>query len=201
MRYLLRMQVGKYVLFPESPEQNPPFSVAQCHVGFSSPSSAQSFLLDGIYGRFYCSCHVCVWTVKCNRNSISWHSRSLVMTSAGKCQKVSRSGFICSGLTLLPIKIAKVGLWCQWDSIKPFLRCLWSLYLSLHHSHAAATGRRSGVVQGNASPPNTIEGREMGVLSVLIEMGHWSEIPGGPAGMDCPWAGVIFVVLHMGRIQ
>lgn len=58
----------------------------------------------------------------------------------------------------------------------PLLRC----------SHAAAKGRRSGVVQGNENPPNNIEGREMGVLSVLIEMGHWSEIPGVPAGMDCP---------------
>lgn len=24
------------------------------------------------------------------------------------------------------------------------------------------------------------------VLSVLIEVGHWSEIPGVPAGLDCP---------------
>lgn len=165
MRYLLRMQVGKYVLFPESPEQNYPFYVAQCHVGFSSPSSAQSFLLDGIrgiYGRFYCSCHVCVWTVKCNRNSISWHSRSHVMTSAGKCQKVSRSGFICSGLTLLPIKIVRVGLWCQWDSIKPILRCLWSLYLFC----TAHMRQQKGGEVGSC--------REMRILRITLKAGRWA---------------------------
>ena len=41
-------------------------------------------------------------------------------------------------------------------------------------------------MQGNESPPNTIEDKEMGVLSVLIEVGHRSEIPGVPAGLDCP---------------
>lgn len=41
-------------------------------------------------------------------------------------------------------------------------------------------------MQGNESPPNTIENVEMGTLSVLIEVGYWSEIPGVPAGLDCP---------------
>ena len=151
---LLRVQVGKCVLSPESPEQSPAFCIAHCHAGFSSPSSSQSFLLDGIstYGRFYCSCRVRVWIVKRNRNSVSWHSLSLVMTSAGKHQKVPRSGFICSGLTLLPIKTVRVGFWCQWGSVKPILRRLWSLSCSLCGSHAAVTGRRSSVMQGDESP-------------------------------------------------
>lgn len=136
MRILPRMQLGKYVLSPESPEQNSYFWVAHCSVGFSSPYSTLSFLVSriSIYGGFYCSYHVCVWTVKCNRNSIFWNSLSLLMTSAGKHQKLYRSGFICSGLTLLPIKVVRVGLWWQWDSIYPILRCLWPLYLSTLHT-------------------------------------------------------------------
>lgn len=41
-------------------------------------------------------------------------------------------------------------------------------------------------MQGNESPPNTIEDWEKGVLSVLIEVGHWSEISAVPAGLNCP---------------
>lgn len=136
MRILLRVQLGKYMLSPESPEQNSYFWVAYCPIGFRSSYSTLSFLVGriSIYGGFYCGCRVCVWTVKCNRNSISWHSLSLLMTSAGKHQKLYRSGFICSGLTLLPIKVMRVGLWSQWDSMHPILRCLWPPYLSTPHT-------------------------------------------------------------------
>lgn len=41
-------------------------------------------------------------------------------------------------------------------------------------------------MQGNGTPPDTTEDREMSGLSFLIEVGHWSEIPGVPAGLDCP---------------
>lgn len=145
MRCLLRMQLGKCVLSPEIPDQSPSY-VANCRAVFSSPSSDQSFLLGGIstYGRFYYSCHVRVWTLKCNRNFISWRVLSLVMTSAGKRQKVSGLGFICSGLTLLPIKIMRAGFWCHWDSVKPILRLLRSPSSSLHHSRVAVTEGKWG---------------------------------------------------------
>lgn len=176
MRNLLRVQLGKYVLSPEGPEENSYFWVACCPVGFSSPYSTLSFLVGriSIYGGFYCSCRVCVWAVKCNRNSISWHTLSLLMTSAGKHQKLYRSGFNCRGLTLLPIKVVRVGLWCQWDSIHPVLRCLWPLYLSTPH-----TGSGDGEKQGHAEKWVSSKypyRQERGVLSVSVQLGHQSEL-------------------------
>jgi len=102
---------------------------------------SRAFLLGGISicGRFYYSCRPCVWTLECKRNFISWCILSWVMASADKHQKVSRLGFICSSLTLLPIKIMKVGHWCQWDSAKQTWRPLKSHSLSLHRSHVAVT--------------------------------------------------------------
>lgn len=39
---------------------------------------------------------------------------------------------------------------------------------------------------GNGTPPNTTEDKEMGVLSFLLEVGHQSEIPDVPAGLNQP---------------
>lgn len=53
-------------------------------------------------------------------------------------------------------------------------------------------------MQGNESPSNIIQDRELGVLSVSLELAHQAEIPGVPAGLDYLSC---FVMLRMGRIQ
>lgn len=192
MRILLKVLTGKYVLSPESPEQNSYFWVSLCPVGFSSPYSTLSFPgRISIYGGFYCNCCVCVWTVKCSRNSISWHSLSLLMTSAGKLQKLYRSGFICSGLTLFPIKVVRVGLWwCQWDSIHPILRCLWPLYLSRPHTCSGDRQKQGHAEKWEFSKHHW--GQREGCAQCFSRSGSPAWNTCVPAGLDCPWAGVAF---------
>lgn len=113
------------------------------------------------------------------------------MTSAGKHQKLYRSGFLCSGLTLFPIKVVRVGLWCQWDSSHPIFRCFWPLYLSTPHTCRGDREKQGHAGKWESSKYHWRQG-ERGCAQRFSRSGSPAWNICVPARLGCPSAGVAF---------
>lgn len=101
-------------------------------------------------------------------------------------KKLYSSGFICSDLTLIPIKVA--SLWCQWDSIQPVLRCLWPLYLSTPHTCNGGREKQGHAEKWGSSKNHWGQGEWCAQCFSTSGSPVWNTCV--PAGLDCPWAGV-----------